>query len=122
MIAMCRRVSLAFMVLASSAYAADPEGTYRYWGAGGVTCKAYAPMAEAQNADFDKVSLWVAGYLTAYNRLSDKTYDIVEKNSNISTVMLRLLNYCNKNPNEVLNAAIKTFTDDNNDKRMIEHP
>jgi hypothetical protein len=65
MVALCRGVSLAFMLFASSAYGADADGTYRYWGAGGVTCKAYGDMAAAQKVDFDRISFWVAGYLTA---------------------------------------------------------
>jgi hypothetical protein len=122
MIALCRRVSLALVLFASTAHAADVNGNYRFWGAGGITCKAYVEMAGAQNADFDKVSLWVAGYLTSYNRFSDKTYDIVEKDGNISSVMLWMLNYCNKNSDKALSAAVNVFIDDHKDKRIVSAP
>ena len=122
MFAMFCRVSLALMLFASTALGADVDGNYSYWGAGGVVCKAYADMAKAQNADFDRVSFWVAGYLTAYNRLTDKTFDIVEKNGNISTAMLWLLSHCNKNPDEILNLAMKAYTTEHEKDRQETAP
>jgi hypothetical protein len=122
MIAMYRFVLPGLMLFASSAYAADAGNNYRFWGAGGVTCKDYGDMAKTQNADFDKVALWVSGYLTAYNRLSEKTYDIVGKNGNVSSIMLWLVSYCNKNADQTLTAAMNALTDDHQKDRVTTAP
>jgi len=115
-------IAAAIFAFAGTVRAADSSGTYSYWGAGKITCKAYGEMAAAQNADFEKVTFWMVGYITAFNRLTDKTYDIVAKDSNISTVMLWMLHYCNEHSDTILTKAAEEFTSANISKRQVSHP
>jgi hypothetical protein len=62
------------------------------------------------------------GYITAFNRLNDKTYDIVTKDGNISTVMLWMLHYCNEHSDTILTKAAEEFTNANMNKRQVSHP
>jgi hypothetical protein len=112
----------AVLAFSGTVRAADSSGTYSFWGAGKITCKAYGEMAAAQNADFEKVTFWMGGYITAFNRLIDKTYDIVTKDSNVSTVMLWMLHYCNEHGDAILTKAAEEFTNANMNKRQVSHP
>jgi hypothetical protein len=115
-------IAATVVAFSSAVRAADDSGSYSYWGAGAITCEAYTGMAAAQNADFDKVSFWVGGYLTAYNRFTDKTYDIVEKGGNITSVTNWLTQYCKDHKGDLLTVAAEAFTTANKSKRQISHP
>jgi hypothetical protein len=115
-------IAATIFAFTSATHAADTDQKYSNWGSGNVTCKAYSDMAAAQNADFDRASAWMAGYVTAYNRLSDKTYDIIAKNNNVSSVMLWLLRYCNEHNSDLLDNAAEAFTTQNMSQRQVSHP
>ena len=117
------RALIAVMLCASAtAYGADADGRYQIWGPGITNCKSYVEMATAQNADFTKMAFWAGGYLTAYNQLSDKTWDILGKDGTVSGVMLWLVGFCNKHPNEILAIAIRQFTAEHKDNRITSKP
>ena len=115
-------IAAAIFAVSGTANAADSSGTYSFWGAGKITCKAYGEMAAAQNADFEKVSFWMGGYITAYNRFTEKTYDIVPKDGNISTVMLWMLHYCNEHNDQILAKAAEAFANAHVNQRQVSHP
>jgi hypothetical protein len=102
--------------------AADGQVQYRSWGAGTVRCDKFQAMVAAQNADFDKIGLWVAGYLTAYNLLSPNTYDIVPKDGSVSAVLLWMNGYCTKHPEVFLANVVQSYTTEHKDQRVITEP
>jgi hypothetical protein len=115
-------IAAAVFAFSSATHAADTSGTYHFWGAGSFTCKAYSAMADAQNADFEKASFWMGGYISAYNRFTDKTYDIIEKDGNISTAMLWLLHYCKDHGDDLLSKAAEAFITAHVNQRQVSHP
>jgi hypothetical protein len=107
-------------LLNGPASAADSDKNYSVWGPGNVTCEAYGKMVADQDKDFHNSEFWIGGYLTAFNRMSPETWDIVGGgNANISTVALWLTSYCKDHPKTVLATAMLAYTEAMQPKRIV---
>lgn len=73
------RLALLLIVLAcnSVAQARDLNGNYAVFGAGGRTCADYLEARDQGGEAALAFAQWIAGHLSAYNLLLDKTYNIL---------------------------------------------
>jgi hypothetical protein len=87
---------------AGPAAAVDDDGRFLIKGVGSQPCSDYVAFAAADKL---VVETWWAGYVTAYNRLSEDTYDV------LNTVPPEranawLENYCKEHKDELLALAV----------------
>lgn len=87
---------------ASSARAADAKGNFAIRGAGTVSCTDYINATPEQKI---YAQTWWAGYLTAMNRVTPDTYNLLGRSS-IEDADNWLLTYCRQNPNERFATAV----------------
>jgi len=73
------RLALLLIVLAcnSVAQARDLNGNYAVFGAGGQSCADYLEARDQGGEAALAFAQWIAGHLSAYNLLLDKTYNIL---------------------------------------------
>ena len=74
------------------ACAADSEGNYAIWGAGGRSCHQFT-QAQADATTLAPFRDYLMGYLTAFNTLTPDTYDAVGGES-LETTLAWLDDYC----------------------------
>lgn len=110
-----RQYLLALTMLVSvSVWAGDENGQFAALGT--KSCGMYIDQRKAA-AWPDTVSrAWIAGYLTAYNRLVPDTYNIIG-NSDLESVTLWLENYCRAHPLNDLDDAMNRLVIELDPKR-----
>lgn len=116
----CRTVFLLALVCLAAltpARAEDAKGNFDVWGVGNLLCRDFAGKM-GQPAE----ESWIGGYLTAYNRLTPNTWNLVPLNDNISSVEVWLGTYCKQHPNEVLALAVAAYTKEMMPRRMTAAP
>lgn len=95
-------------LVAGPAAAADKQGNFNIRGAGTVSCAIYVNATPRQKKHAET---WWAGYLSAMNRATPNTYDIL---GNVKTAAATrwLHAWCEKNPKrrfaEAVHALLKT--------------
>jgi len=94
---------LAFF--ASSALAATTDERYVIKGAGNGTCERFVTEREAQSQSYALFGGWLAGYITAYNQLTDETFDIAPW-QNLDLLAAFLDNFCRQNPDLAFVSAV----------------
>ncbi|MGD9600816.1 MAG: hypothetical protein AB7O21_03710 [Gammaproteobacteria bacterium] len=103
-----RKTALAVITMgaASVAGATDGDGNYAVWGMGQASCHQFVKAYEAESVqDFRH---YLAGYLTAYNTVSEGVYQATGRNS--STENLRhLYTYCGTHPMRSFELAIQAL-------------
>ena len=97
-------VSVIFCI-GSPALAADGAGQFSVRGAGGQPCSVWTGIAdstdEAQRRDgIVTFQSWIAGYVTASNRLAAETYDAMPFLDMVNVLAI-VLNECRANPDEL---------------------
>lgn len=85
-----------------SALGADASGKYSIRGAGTIACSAYIKATPAQK---QFAETWWAGYLTAMNRSTANTYEVLGDWS-VEQANAWLLTYCTQNPDAKLAVAV----------------
>lgn len=90
---------------ASSALAATTDEKYVIKGAGNGTCERFVTEREAQSQAYALFGGWLAGYITAYNQLTDKTFDIAPW-QNLDLLAAFLDNFCRHNPDLAFVSAV----------------
>ena len=103
-------VSLASAALAlaaaAPAFGADADGRFAVKGAGGARCAAFVEAREARNeAAITAYQSWTSGYLTAANRLSPETFDMVAWQG-LGVLLAAIEGHCRRNPDLPFHAAI----------------
>jgi len=84
------------------ALAADDDGKYLIKGVGTQPCSEYL---EFSPDDKLVVETWWAGYLTAYNLMTDDTYNVL-KGTTPAQANAWLENYCRDNPDDLIAVAV----------------
>jgi hypothetical protein len=100
-------VALALLVVGTGAWAADKNGNYSKRT---ESCGPYMKDRQSQNAA--KVlnhSVWIFGYITAYNRQTPDTADI-RGGTEIDGILRWLDNWCKANPSKDISDAMEAFT------------
>lgn len=103
-------LSLCAAALPLPATAADDSGAY--WSQRPESCRAFrhAMGSDTRTPAQANIRGWIAGYLTAYNRMAPETYDILGI-SNIEAALETIENFCKANPLENLTAAMEVVTE-----------
>ncbi len=84
---------------------ADSEGNYEVYGDGNIVCSQYIQFYSDNSPKLKDISIWLSGYLTAYNLLNDETNSISGP-WRIETQMEWIFDYCRISDNsDVANAA-----------------
>lgn len=96
---------------------ADDEGRYAVKGAGAATCATFARELNEQSTEARLMLSWVAGYLSAYNRLSPETFDMVSWQSD-GLMATSLQTYCAQNPEDPLHAVVEAMMIELKDSRV----
>lgn len=94
---------LALAALAT--HAADPKNQFSVKGVGTLDCRTFLEAGEQQGETFLLFAGYLSGYVTAWNQLSNETFDI-QPWQNTETLLGMLDNYCRKHPDT--NFAVAT--------------
>lgn len=87
------RIACALACVASTTvWAADSQGNYAIWGAGGRSCNQFA-QAQQDASKLAPFRDYLMGYLTAFNTLTPDTYDAVGGES-LEATLSWLGDYC----------------------------
>lgn len=92
-----RLACFLFVLFIGSASAADSNGDYQVMGLGQSSCKAFISSDAEGKAFFYS---WLAGYMTAYNRIEENTYSILARSKNLTYIEGWLQDYCYLNPSK----------------------
>lgn len=99
---------IAALLICGAASAEDAQGRYAVKGMGQMPCSSFTDELEAQSEEARRALAWIAGYLTAINAESDRTFDIVSWQS--EGMIARALDArCRSNPGEPLAAAVEAM-------------
>ena len=96
---------LLLSLFAQNAFAADKNGRYWIYGVGRQVCETY--LEARVNGGFSEISYknWVSGYLTASNRLSGDTYNLLG-DADFSGALVWVDKYCKKHPRNTIYMAM----------------
>jgi hypothetical protein len=84
-----------------SAQAADSQSRYAAHGLGLLPCKRFVEFCEKGAPQCELTSTWVTGYVTAFNALSEDTFDILTWQTP-ELVAQGAFNFCQRNPDAAL--------------------
>jgi hypothetical protein len=90
---------------AGSARAADGQNQFVLRGIGSQSCEQGLAMVQNDKQHAAELASWVTGYVTALNRVSRGTYDLVPLND-VSTLMQILGGMCQANPKQSIEAVL----------------
>jgi hypothetical protein len=90
-----------------SAMAVDTKGEFALRGVGGQSCEVVLTGIKADQARASELSIWVAGYVTALNRVSPGTYDLVPLTEMTPLVQI-VAGLCAKNPAASVEGVLNT--------------
>ena len=97
------------------AFSADAAGNYAIWGLGQSSCHKFNKARE-QN-ETRQYKDYLMGYLTAFNTLSDDTYNIAGK-TKLGEVEAWIASYCDLHQIESFNRAIQQYATENFESRL----
>jgi hypothetical protein len=92
---LCISFMLSGTLMGSQAVATDASGQFGTVGA--VSCASFLREFEAKSWEQVVSQGWLAGYITAFNYQTPKTYQILG-NSDLLGAELWVKNFCEKNP------------------------
>jgi hypothetical protein len=95
-------MSILFIALMGAARAADVNGSYQIRGAGTVRCSVFL---KATSEQLKFAETWVAGYVTAMNRLTPDTYGLFV--ISVEESMERLRKNCQEKPEKLFANAVR---------------
>ncbi len=104
---------------AHSVSAADGAGNYAIWGVGQSSCFQFT-KAIAKD-DTEAYRNYLMGYLTAFNTLSESTYNVTGK-AKLSEVSEWLEGYCDLHQIESFNRAIQQYVSQQFENRSTVAP
>lgn len=115
------KASLLLLVMLTQAtvQAADGAGNYAIWGVGQSSCHQFN-RAQA-NQDTRQYKDYLLGYLTAFNTLSENTYNVAG-NTKLEDINAWLSDYCQMHQIESYNRAIQQYVNDHFDERLTVPP
>jgi hypothetical protein len=90
-----------------TAAASDKDNNYSIRGARSCAQFLKAPQNPYQ-AEYLVISAWLAGYMTAYNKLTPDTFDILG-NSDFDGALLFIKGYCERQPLDNMGTAAEAL-------------
>lgn len=106
-------------LMSFGALAADKGGNYAIWGVGQSSCHKFVKALEADESRQYKD--YLMGYLTAFNTLSEDTYNI-SGNTKLGEVEQWLAGYCDLHQIESFNRAIQQYATEHFEARLTVSP
>ena len=103
--------AMALCAAAPTARAADPEGAY--WSQRPESCREFRRLqsSDERTPGLMNIRGWVAGYVTAYNRQTPDTYDVLGV-TDFEAAMRFIDGYCKAHPLDNLTTAMEALTED----------
>lgn len=101
---------VASVFFVSPSFAADSEGTYSIRGIGALECQSFVDAAEIGEEQAEGYVRWLEGYFTGMNFHMEETYDISPFVAT-SDVAVLVLNQCNQEPDESIEAVTARIAD-----------
>ncbi len=92
----------ASLALSHGAFAADDDGKFLIKGVGSQPCSDYVQFGAADKL---VVETWWAGYLTAYNQITDDTYNVL-RNVTPEQANAWIEDYCHNNKSALIADAV----------------
>jgi len=108
-------------VLGSSAWAVDAGGDFRVKGHGLESCSSFVDAYGRQDGSALFYLTWLNGYMTAFNQLQPRTYDIAG-DMTVDDLGAWLVNYCTENTNQNVVNAASTLMGALRDQRLTMRP
>ncbi len=102
-------LGIVFSILAQNAYSSDKNGRYWIYGVGRQTCETY--QEARANGGFSEISYknWISGYLTASNRASEDTYNLLG-DSDFQGALVWIDRYCEKHAQNTIYMAMANLS------------
>ena len=96
-------------LFAQNAFSSDKNGVYRIFGVGRQTCETY--LEARHNGGISELSYknWMSGYLTASNRSSENTYNLLGE-SDFKGALSWIDVYCKKHTKNTIYMAMANMT------------
>lgn len=111
------------LVLASAfhgiARGADPQGRFAIKGIGTTDCATYVTQADLRGNNAFMYGGWVYGFLTATNKWSPDTFDLVSW-EDLETLTTYLYGYCRENPEMRFAQAVFQLSEALHEDRVTE--
>jgi len=105
-----KRTLIAVLLLASAtAWGMDASG--RHGSQGVRTCVEFLKESKTNNLRRAPFVAWASGYITAYNRQTPDTFDVLGS-ADFESVMPWIETWCKANPYQSLGNAMEAFTTD----------
>jgi hypothetical protein len=98
-----RLIAFAFVLAALAAPAAAMDGDKNFWviGGGSLKCSSYAQGSPEQKLTLET---WMAGYVTAMNRATSDTYNLLV--ISVDETKARLQQMCESSPDKLFAHAV----------------
>lgn len=116
---LCISLMVSGALMGSQAVAADASGQSGTVGA--VSCASFLRELESKSSQSTAYLAWLAGYVTAYNAQTQKTYQILG-NSDLFGAELWVKNFCEKNPLKNISLAAAVLMIELHPTRQIKAP
>ena len=127
-----KTAGLALVLCGGAAHASDDDGRYSTHNAFGcpkviqaigdesaARAKQQSPDPDTSyNVNYQRVTNWVSGWLTAYNALTPDTYRLAD----MPTFMVWVEDFCRQNPSANLAGAIDSYAVANHPRRQRKGP
>ncbi len=111
--------TLLLQVFVAPAIAADAAGNYAIWGVGKASC--YRFLQSTIDAPDDRYKVFVMGYLTAFNTLSEETYNATGTQT-LDVSLVWLADYCELHQMDSFDRAIQQMISTTYDSRQRVPP
>ena len=111
---------LVLLLPARFAPAADADGNFAIKGAGRATCQRYLDERKTRSANYRLFGGWINGYLTAYNQLTDQTFDVAPWEAT-DTLAAALANFCRQNPEQLFFVGVTRMARALSEARLTEN-
>ena len=111
--------TLLLQLLVASVWAADAAGNYAIWGAGRESCYRFLQSRERDSTD--RYKIFVMGYLTAFNTLSEETYSATGAQT-LDVSLDWLADYCDLHQMDSFDRAIQQMITAGYDSRQQVPP
>lgn len=97
------------LCISGFAHAKDLNGSFVVKGVGTLSCKELIIAARKDAPVLQQYAGYLSGYISAYNELSDETFDVLPW-QHLDTVMLLLLENCKQKPESTVGGAVSRVT------------
>ena len=111
--------ALLLQTFVATAIAADAAGNYAIWGVGKASCHRF--LQTTTDAPDDRYKVFVMGYLTAFNTLSEETYNATGTQT-LDVSLDSLVDYCELHQMDSFDRAIQQMISTAYDSRQRVPP